>query len=75
MKYGKSDGGSAFPNLRSDSMGHLQTEQYGMTLRDYFAAQALPTIIERHQSLNQNYDYIARLSYDLADAMLAARGN
>jgi hypothetical protein len=54
----------AFPSENSD----------GMNLRDYFAAKALSSIIERHQSLNQNYDYIARLSYDLADAMLAARG-
>jgi hypothetical protein len=75
MKYGKSDGGSAFPNLRSDSMGYLQTEQYGMTLRDYFAAQVLPTITDRYTNLNQNHDYIARLCYDLADAMVAARGN
>jgi hypothetical protein len=25
--------------------------------------------------LNQNHDYIARLSYDLADAMIAVRGS
>jgi hypothetical protein len=46
----------------------------GMTLRDYFAAQALPTIVGQFESYNQNFDYIARLSYNFADAMISARG-
>jgi hypothetical protein len=54
----------AFPSENSD----------GMNLRDYFAAKALPTIIARYENLNQNHDYIAKLAYGLADAMLAARG-
>jgi hypothetical protein len=39
----------------------------GMTLRDFFAALAMTTI------LKGNDDYIARRSYELADAMLKER--
>lgn len=64
------DGGPAFPS---------QWDQLpGMDLRDWFAGQALPAIIERcsadyrpqHESLA---DYFARRAYDVADAMLLAR--
>lgn len=43
----------------------------GMTLRDYFAAQALSGILAR-----QGYAEIiaAKISYDFADAMLECRG-
>lgn len=51
----------------------------GMTLRDYFAGQALSAIVSERregdggsQSSN-TVSYIARQAYALADAMLAAR--
>jgi hypothetical protein len=66
-------GGPAFPtpahNLQND----------GMTLRDYFAAQALQGAIS-HGLFNaakaeQSYaEYLSSLAYVYADAMLKARG-
>lgn len=46
----------------------------GMSLRDYFAAKAmqgLMSTIKRTESFD--YDAVAKISYDQADAMLKAR--
>lgn len=48
------------------------------TLRDYFAAKALPAVItqcsgDTRRDGEVQTDYFARVSYELADAMLAAR--
>ena len=53
----------AFPYERSN----------GMTLRDYFAAMALPCVI--NEKLNQECDTldIAEQAYSYADAMMEAR--
>lgn len=68
------DGGAAFPVPEPG----LET---GMTLRDYFAAQALPAIISTYVEANGRCigtDHFPRnvpiLAYQLADAMLKARG-
>lgn len=42
---------------------------HGMTLRDYFAAQILPTIYPDMQNCGD----IARAAYHMADVMLAER--
>ncbi|MDC9591881.1 hypothetical protein PSI23_22075 [Xenorhabdus sp. XENO-10] len=42
-----------------------------MTLRDYFAAQAMASIILR----DDTYEEVAEESYFIADAMLKAREN
>jgi len=48
--------------------------QDGMTLRDYFAAKALPAIInEPSMASDFGRDFIARQAYLMADAMLKAR--
>lgn len=73
----KSGGGSAFPCadvFSPDGMEYIQGEN-GMTLRDYFAAKALQSII-MVTGLNKfgATDLIdARNAYHYADAMLAAR--
>lgn len=71
------DGGFAFPHPY-DSPG-------GMSLRDYFAAAALQTLKIEHYATMSTYGTahavfasaspveIARRSYEIADAMLAAR--
>lgn len=56
------DGGSAFP------LPHWQESSRGMSLRDYFAGQAL--IACRNHS---NEKWLAERAYQIADAMLAAR--
>lgn len=91
----KDDGGPAFPNLakitRHGIDGIYETREPisegGMSLRDWFAGQALVGIManpERWRDIQRRYDE-GKLSYDgasasnatkaysLADAMLAAR--
>lgn len=49
----------------------------GMTLRDWFAGQALPEIMRRSFALSNNAPICGALmaegAYDVADAMLAER--
>ena len=45
----------------------------GMTLRDYFAAQAMQGIFASDPVSTMTNERIAKESYDLADAMLKAR--
>ena len=72
------DGGPAFPFEEKEGNGTHYYSHPGMSLRDYFAAKALPTIIECCKGDTRKdgetlTDYFARMSYDVADAMLAAR--
>lgn len=60
------------------SEGIDRAPTYGMTLRDYFAAHAMG-IVPNQNATNMRpnesgADYIARRSYEYADAMLKARG-
>lgn len=78
MKTPSNDGGPAFP---SDNFG--QPPQIGMTLRDYFAVQAMNGMIsgdaQPYISMKESADGIvqedktASRAYLYADAMLAAR--
>lgn len=63
------DGGSAFP---CPGDFNAYPESLGMTLRDYFAAQAMQAFC--HQAEDAGYDEIAIWAYGMADAMLRARG-
>jgi hypothetical protein len=66
-------GGQAFPLLFTHA-----TTQEGMTLRDYFAAQALQGAISQGlfnaAKAEQSYaEYLSSVVYVYADAMLKAR--
>jgi hypothetical protein len=63
-------GGPAFP-FWSDSDGLAQYS--GMTLRDYFAGQALASINLGIGVTDEYYSRTAKHCYALADAMLKAR--
>jgi hypothetical protein len=65
------DGGWAFPS--HGSMGEVTWE--GMTLRDYFAAKALPRFIahDRNRKAVSDPEEAAQRAYEYADAMLRAR--
>lgn len=75
----KHDGGPAFPR------GH-ESGSDGMTLRDWFAGQVLPSVVaatsaeQHHPDVPDNPTRadimlaMAKDAYALADAMLAARG-
>lgn len=59
----------------SHQTGHKQFQQYGMTLRDYFAAKAVQGICSTANYMNGallDRDVAAR-AYKMADAMLRAR--
>lgn len=71
------DGGPAFPHMAAD--GHPDY-RLGLTVRDWFAGQAIGAIIRQCASDLQFRDgsetseqYFARKAYEVADAMLAAR--
>ena len=62
------DGGSAFPLYLPQDEGNIRD---GMTLRDYFAGQALNAIAARNT--DRTYRGDADEAYSFADAMIAAR--
>ena len=70
MGIGMTDktGGPAFPT-------DTATVQYGMTLRDYFAAKAMQALIIANGPAPQGgwTTYAERTAYLVADAMLKAR--
>lgn len=67
------DGGSAFPLVIPPMDGHT-THVRGMTLRDWFAGQALAGQLAHDSLENCDAGEMARESYRIADAMLKARG-
>jgi hypothetical protein len=79
----KNDGGPAFPEVftKFDDGNWQQpgvvTSTSGMTLRDYFAAAALPQAMvvasRSFENSSQQRNCAARLSYLQADAMIEER--
>lgn len=67
----KRDGGSAFPS----------ENWFGMSLRDYFAAKAMPVCLKITEDMvraklvpqHEAKEVIAEAAYAMADAMIAAR--
>ena len=58
----------AFPSYEyQESYGQMMAVG-GMTLRDYFAAQAM-----LRTSVGSSYEQLAKTAYEIADAMLKAR--
>jgi hypothetical protein len=77
MEPKKNNGGPAFPVLELDQIsGQIYDQHMGVTVRDYFAAQALPGVLgavmpqECHRWSLADF---AHEAYALADAMLAER--
>lgn len=78
------DGGPAFPQSRcwnAERAEYEDTQQYpGMSLRDYFAAKALPAVVAAYVEASGRCigtDHIhhncAAHAFKMADAMLKAR--
>lgn len=71
---------SAFPWLEHNDDGSHHMQHVGMSMRDYFAAQAAPTIYARLIAdlrvsggmVDNAYEITAKAAYELADAMLKA---
>ena len=70
MKTEIKSGGAAFPRPAFVGGGAATAGQVGMTLRDYFAAQAMQGLIGETPEMMRE---IAVSAYQQADAMLAAR--
>ncbi len=69
----KNTGGPAFPVL-ADVRPSIDKEWCGMTLRDYFAAEAMVTIWNHANAPRpNNVDQAAEWCYMMADSMLKAR--
>lgn len=78
----RGDGGAAFPVIppvhepSGESLMGWPMPDRGMTLRDYFAAKAMQGIVASiSQACPLNVPNDVRLAYEIADAMLAARGD
>lgn len=68
------DGGPAFPRPATLQESFIYAhEQDGMTLRDYFAGQAMTGCLPGSMTEIPPEEY-AKWAYRMADAMLAARG-
>jgi hypothetical protein len=69
-------GGPAFPSIRDIRHRPDFDSEEGMTLRDYFAAQAMQAFVSAWVSTNTGPDNdlkVAEYAYAMADAMLEAR--
>ena len=68
------DGGQAFPQsgLRTEE-GVLYAPMLGMTLRDWFAGQALVGCLAHYGATKLDLHLLAMDVYAIADAMLAER--
>jgi len=73
-------GGPAFPRIRNhvDTFGSLHQESDGMSLRDWFAGQAIGDVIKSCSgdvyvmaTFPTPEAYFARKAYQVADALLA----
>lgn len=71
------DGGAAFPlpiGYNPNNGNQVVAEQYGMTLRDYFAGKALAGYFAAPHTPHRCECYdVATYCYQMADAMIAAR--
>ena len=66
----------AFPNLNPNYDGNWDKEPQrgGMTLRDWFAGQALAGLCANQRATHEWIgQFAARSAYELADALIAAR--
>lgn len=68
------DGGSAFPGQPKDAQGYpIAPMEYGMSLRDWFAGQALTGLLPQPAEPEYGPLHFAKASYAMADAMIEAR--
>lgn len=72
MSNTNTNGGPTFPILQ-DGCQFPRAE--GMTLRDYFAAKAMQSYLLDKDRDSFTFEQWAQASYEMADAMLEARGD
>ena len=76
MNETTNNGGSAFPVYDHHADGRPFLAEAGMTLRDYFAAKAMQGFVSSYGEgcITSPLLDIAEDAYEIADAMLKARG-
>ncbi len=70
-RLNESDGGRVYP-LVFTSCGS-EFVNLGLSIRDYFAAQAINGLVSEYGTIHFVDDEVATRAYSIADAMLAAR--
>ena len=77
MNTKTNDGGPAFPTYHHDILPeigpHVRETLSGMTLRDYFAAEAMQGLSANSCCYHWTVEQTAVFAYKQADAMLVAR--
>lgn len=63
----------AFPVPTAETSISCHSAEFGMDLRDYFAAKAMQGYMSRTLINGFDEDVIAEMSYNVADAMMKAR--
>lgn len=63
------DGGPAFPHYDTDERGIVHLVSNGMSLRDWFAGQAMIGLLQRHHG---STEWFSQEAYRIADAMIDA---
>lgn len=71
----KNNDGPAFPQHKNGVGGQTIASEGGMTLRDYFAGQALVAVLLRGIEEGEAAEDVTEACYGVADAMIAARGS
>ena len=70
----KEDGGKALPQVQQQCLQGGQSEYIGgMSLRDYFAGQALTGLLAADTQERHDEEWMAVSAYSISDAMLAER--
>ncbi len=74
MNKAFANGGAAFPGAPTENEHGVRFDGWGgMSLRDWFAGQALVGIVYHAQDLFEDATTVADVAYHFADAMIAAR--
>ena len=63
------------PAFPTTSDNYASPDSTGMTLRDYFAAKAMQSYLLDKNRDSFTFEQWAQASYEMADAMLKARGD
>ena len=69
------DGGPAFAMQATEVVGRLCSGNEGMTLRDWFAGQAMAPVLAAvfAGQREETFDFVAERCYHTADAMIAEK--
>jgi hypothetical protein len=64
----------AFPLQASENSHGWNAAQSGMDLRDYFAAKAMQGLLSTVKDEEWQFEDVATIAYNMADAMIEVRG-